>query len=179
MGDAFDPYDEAKKIINESVLESGTCIYEIGLESPLACPMTCISVKTNGIEKSYFDSSSSSDSSKVPDGTLFSVCSNHGVCVSDPEARRVRCLCDNGWTGIVCERLTNQTSSSSDSSSSEMSTTAQTLDSKGSNGKGLGIGLGVGIAVLLLVVIGAFWFLQRKKKSAVNAYGNLQHGDGL
>ena len=34
---------------------------------------------------------------------MFSVCGTNGICEADPEAGYVRCLCDNGWTGDICE----------------------------------------------------------------------------
>ena len=35
----------------------------------------------------------------------YTVCSKHGICVADPNAGFVRCLCDSGWTGINCDEI--------------------------------------------------------------------------
>eukprot|EP01084_Bolivina_argentea_P001980 3653_1 len=61
------------------------CSYEFTQESAVACPFQCItnSTKTNG-------------------DIIFTVCNGKGICAADPNAKMVRCLCDNGWKGIDC-----------------------------------------------------------------------------
>ena len=144
----FDPQQEAKSIINESILESETCIYNIELESPLACPLQCIS-------------KSSSSSSK------FSVCSSHGICASDPQAMQVRCICDDGYSGITCNLNIATT------------TLSPSTNDNNKSGKGLGIGLGVGISLVLIGVIGVFIYLHIKKKREVGQYGNMLGDENL
>ena len=69
--------------INETVLEDPTCTYSLYYISPLACPSRCITPNK--------------------DGTEYSVCSNHGICSSDPYAKEIHCLCDFGYEGDKCE----------------------------------------------------------------------------
>jgi len=86
----------------------------------------------------------------------------------------VRCLCDQGWSGRTCNIRTEdiQTTASSSSSSSSDEDGGSAKESDGANGTA--IGLGVGIAVVALLVLGAFFFIQRRKKMAVlSGYGNM------
>lgn len=170
LRESFSPEQEARSVFDEAVLESDTCVYEIEIESPLACPLQCI----EGIDVDRYTASSSSSSSNsyTKNGT-FSVCSNQGICASDPAASMVRCLCDQGWTGRTCNIRTSdiETTASGDSGGSTK---------KSSGGNGTAIGLGVGIAIVALVVVGAFLFIQRRKKMmAVNGYGNMEREVGL
>jgi len=48
-----------------------------------------------------------------PNSILYSVCSGRGVCAADPIALSVRCLCDSGYDGYLCESVAQDTSKSS------------------------------------------------------------------
>eukprot|EP01083_Nonionella_stella_P300473 1025995_1 len=65
------------------------CIYSFTYYTAIACPYQCITESTeDNVE-------------------TFTVCQQHGICAADPNAGFVRCLCDNGWTGVDCqERMT-------------------------------------------------------------------------
>eukprot|EP01083_Nonionella_stella_P272125 922566_1 len=149
-GYEFDPYEEAQKIKNESIFESDMCIYEIEWKSPLACPFNCIS---KGVGQN---------------ANKYSVCSSHGICASDPQAQQIRCICDAGYTGIVCEKK-----------SSAISTTKSGGNGNSGGNNGLSIGLGVSISLLVLIVAGGFFYLQRKKKIALGQISGYIQGDGL
>lgn len=69
----------------ETVLESETCTYDIFVNSALGCPAECPRVPTADGSKSY-------------------ICSRHGVCDFDAEARNARCFCNEGWTGNDCSQ---------------------------------------------------------------------------
>lgn len=142
-GYEFDPEQEAKSIINETILESTTCIYEIKLESPLACPFQCISPNTNGDK--------------------YAVCSSHGICASDPFANAIRCICDDGWTGIRCNIK-----------GSDIKTTS--APSNDSSNNGVTIGLGVGITILVLIILGVFLYIRWKKKQEVKGFSQMDDG---
>eukprot|EP00487_Bulimina_marginata_P005280 TRINITY_DN22997_c0_g1_i1.p1 TRINITY_DN22997_c0_g1~~TRINITY_DN22997_c0_g1_i1.p1 ORF type:complete len:155 (-),score=1.53 TRINITY_DN22997_c0_g1_i1:111-575(-) len=90
----FEPGVHQTSINAAAVEEIDTCIYELAVESPLACPNRCIS--RMNIE-------------------MFSVCATHGICEADPfgngDAKypngTLRCLCDEGYQGLICENVYN------------------------------------------------------------------------
>jgi len=85
----FEP-SAVNNIQSEAVEEIDTCIYELAVVSPLACPNKCIARANQD---------------------MYSVCTTHGICVADPYANgddaypngALRCLCDEGYTGDFCE----------------------------------------------------------------------------
>jgi len=82
----FSPQIEASKILNETVIEHPQCAYTLSITTPLACPAQCIDVNITG-------------------GNKYSVCNGKGLCVTDPIAGSVKCLCDDGWTGDTCNQV--------------------------------------------------------------------------
>ena len=58
----FNP-DNLVTILNETIEEGPTCTYTLEYESPLACPLQCITKNDN----------------------YYSVCNAHGVCAPDPK----------------------------------------------------------------------------------------------
>jgi hypothetical protein len=70
-------------ISKELVVEApGSCLYEIFVRTPYACPATCaVSKDANG-------------------NTI--TCSNHGFCEYDPIAANSRCFCNDGYGGADC-----------------------------------------------------------------------------
>ena len=67
---------------DEVVLESGTCRYDIFVQTAYGCPSEC---------------------PLVPTGTgTVNLCARHGVCDFDREVGRSRCFCNDGWTGGDC-----------------------------------------------------------------------------
>eukprot|EP01084_Bolivina_argentea_P257331 433532_1 len=83
----FEPGKDGTQILTEEVDEYPPCTYSLVVESPLACPNKCVS--RMNLE-------------------MFSVCATNGICVSDPEAEKVRCLCDDGYAGSICEEQENE-----------------------------------------------------------------------
>eukprot|EP01084_Bolivina_argentea_P261156 441216_1 len=55
--------------------------------SAIACPYQCVA-------EALYDNI-----------TTFTVCDQKGFCAADPNAGFVRCLCDDGWTGIDCQQI--------------------------------------------------------------------------
>eukprot|EP01084_Bolivina_argentea_P261061 441040_1 len=82
----FEPPDDL--IIHQNVIDIGLCDYEATFETAFACPYNCQQI---------------SDDKKA-----FSVCSGHGICVSDPSAGFARCICDEGYFGATCAEEINQ-----------------------------------------------------------------------
>lgn len=160
----FDPEIEAQNVLNETVLESETCLYELSLESPLACPLQCINEQE--------DSMQNQDGS---DGRIYQVCSSHGICASDPEAKQVRCICDDGYEGMTCQ----QKSGSDNGGGNGGGHGRNDIDNgEGVNGNGVGIGIAVSVILLMLGVVGAWYYVQRRKRM-VTAYGDLMSDGGL
>lgn len=85
--ETFTPQVEAQSILNESVVEYPDCVYTLTYTSPLACPAQCISINSSANE--------------------YSVCNGKGICTSDPVAKTVKCLCDDGWTGDTCTTVSS------------------------------------------------------------------------
>merc|ERR1719464_1724077 len=44
---------------------------------------------------------------EMDDNGKATVCSGHGMCVADPSAGFVRCVCDEAWEGAQCGRATS------------------------------------------------------------------------
>eukprot|EP01083_Nonionella_stella_P257873 882146_1 len=73
------------------VQEIDTCVYQLAIQSPNACPNRCVS-RLNS--------------------EMFAVCATHGICEADPYGHgrdrypngTVRCLCDDGFTGSMCDQ---------------------------------------------------------------------------
>jgi len=82
----FSPQIEAQKILNETVVEYPDCEYTLTITTPLACPARCIDI--NGTSPNQ-----------------YSVCNGKGVCATDPIESAVKCLCDDGWTGDTCNKI--------------------------------------------------------------------------
>ena len=74
---------EMERTISAFVEEVDTCQYSMQIYSAFACPYQCLT--------------------EVNDQNEFDVCSNHGMCASDPFAGYVRCLCDDNWDGAACQ----------------------------------------------------------------------------
>merc|ERR550525_563502 len=91
----FEPSAHKQAISVAEVNEVDTCIYELAVQTPLACPIKCISMMN--IE-------------------MYAVCATNGICEADPYADgadqypngHIRCLCDEGWNGTVCAEQLNE-----------------------------------------------------------------------
>jgi len=142
----FDPYTETEVAVYEYVEEVSTCVYAFTMESAIACPYQCI---TNGTTESD------------PHAHAFTVCSQRGICAADPEAGFVRCLCDDGWTGVYCDERDTQSptlqpttttaTKGSVTTPSSASITPQTASVDAVNGKS-NTSLVVSIVVLVVVI---------------------------
>jgi len=85
-----EPGSHRHAVSTSEVDEVATCVYELAVQTPLACPSKCVSPLNLG---------------------MFAVCATHGICEADPFANgeeqwprgHLRCLCDDGWNGTVCQ----------------------------------------------------------------------------
>eukprot|EP00486_Rosalina_sp_Unknown_P016461 CAMPEP_0201594560 /NCGR_PEP_ID=MMETSP0190_2-20130828/191837_1 /ASSEMBLY_ACC=CAM_ASM_000263 /TAXON_ID=37353 /ORGANISM="Rosalina sp." /LENGTH=224 /DNA_ID=CAMNT_0048054219 /DNA_START=1423 /DNA_END=2097 /DNA_ORIENTATION=- len=167
-GYEFDPEQEAKSIINETVLESETCIYELSLESPLACPFQCISSKGDN---------------------TYAVCGSHGICASDPSANAIRCICDAGWTGIRCNVIDSGMSTTGNPETTGNPQTTQSSSDNNNNGGGGGgdgsssngvyIGLVIGIVVLFIAIFAGWTYWKKWKQEGQIGYARQLNDGGL
>jgi len=86
----FEPDSHTTQFKNSVVEEVDTCIYEVSIVSPNACPNRCVS--RMNLE-------------------MYAVCATHGICEADPYGNgddlypngTLRCLCDDGYKGEICE----------------------------------------------------------------------------
>ena len=149
-----DEEDAAPNINEEAFVEEDTedyCEYTMEIKTTIACPYQC-------------------RTSEIVDGKMeYSVCSGKGICAADPNAGFVRCLCDDGWTGINCDELdTPQPSISHTLSPSKGPTTKPSryptlgvrvvnvtipIDAQGNNNGSTGTGKTVTIVILVVVII--------------------------
>jgi len=91
----FEPDYHRNALNEETVTEIDTCIYELAVVNPLACPTSCV------------------DEMNLE---MFAVCGTHGICEADPYANGVdnypngslRCLCDDGYQGDQCESINSE-----------------------------------------------------------------------
>eukprot|EP01083_Nonionella_stella_P246041 854695_1 len=91
----FEPGVHQTQIQHETVTEIDTCIYELAVISPNACPNKCVS--RMNLE-------------------MFAVCATHGICEADPYGNgedkypngTLRCLCDDGYMGDICEQINTE-----------------------------------------------------------------------
>jgi len=91
----FEPGAHYNDVQSEAVEEVDTCIYELAVATPLACPTRCVS-RVN-LE-------------------MYAVCATHGICAADPYGAgtenypngTLRCLCDAGYNGTICEETVSE-----------------------------------------------------------------------
>ena len=79
-----------------------SCVYEMEIESTLACPWDCITsytVKQEGSKEGI---------------DYFAVCNSRGICAADPYAEAVRCLCEQKYSGGQCQNIDEHNNSSSE-----------------------------------------------------------------
>eukprot|EP00485_Elphidium_margaritaceum_P008002 CAMPEP_0202702010 /NCGR_PEP_ID=MMETSP1385-20130828/15051_1 /ASSEMBLY_ACC=CAM_ASM_000861 /TAXON_ID=933848 /ORGANISM="Elphidium margaritaceum" /LENGTH=702 /DNA_ID=CAMNT_0049359561 /DNA_START=75 /DNA_END=2183 /DNA_ORIENTATION=- len=108
----------------------GACVFSTTFETPLACPYNCITRHDEG----------------------YRVCSGRGMCVADPMAGFVRCVCDARYQGDHCETAV-VTPSTSDST-----TTASTHSHAG-----FAVAL-LFLSLLLVAFVGGVVYLYLRNK---------------
>ncbi len=125
-----DFYEPSSELEFSATVEESNCNYTLTIETSLACPYDCISEDTTDDK-----------------GERFTVCGGKGVCATDPNAGFVRCLCDDGWTGVGCSVVDT--------------------GSGGSSHTGFKVAIGI-ITVLVVVLIAVSIYLFMRNRTLVN-----------
>eukprot|EP00483_Globobulimina_turgida_P003173 UN03178 len=118
------------------------------MTSAIACPYQCITNTTDSENKE-----------------AFTVCNQRGICAADPEAQFVRCLCDEGWTGVFCDQIDSDEPTVSPT---EPPTIGREAAATKSSSKGGFVAVICILVVVILVIFGIGYFVYRNQKLKIS-----------